>query len=295
MSVWKLLKECEIPEKELQYMEVGDYFFYTGNIDKTGFYQGKNKYIFRLEGMTTFSGTKEVHDIELSKFGDKNKTWTVSDDKRQFTNIQYFIKTHGFSKFKEIAVEKDYKLYMQARGNDLKEELSSICIETVTPYDLSTDYYSKPTVDIDYDNSKKDIYENTSIIYKYDNDETNKEETKMSEKMKEVIEVNADAAKMAAKIVAGNTLNTAVMEKVMPQLPMLVRGYAGTPLGNVVIANLVSFGVSNFMEGNDKAEWVADAMMVAAMTKALGSFNLEKILKDVIATAGVDIPTVTAE
>lgn len=293
MNVWKLLKDCEIPEKELQYMEVGDYFFYTGNIDSTGFYRGKSKYIFKLEGMTTYSGTREVHDIELSKFGG-NKTWTVSDDKRQFTNVQYFIKIHGFDSLKEIAVEKDYKNYMEICGHDLIKEIK------LEKDDITYSSSNTIILDIDYENGIIINNErNVSNEYVYececDGYETNEEETKMSEKMKEIIEDNAEAAKVAAKIVAGRTLNEAVMDKVVPQLPMLIRGYAKTPIGAVVVANLVNFGVQNFMQDNEKAAWVADAMMVAAMTEALSSFNLEKILKEVIATAGVDIPMVTAE
>lgn len=262
-EVWKQLKDSEIDEGYTSHMSVGDYFIYTGNIDKNGHYNGKKKYIFKLVG-----------DMQFSKFGSTN-TWTVTKDKQKFANVKWLINKYGIDMLKEIALEDDFDKY------------------------ISTEHYASGLIDIS-DNITTDDKPNLrkysgGLIFTDSTVATNlnKEENKMSEKVKDLIEDNADAAKVAAKIVAGDTLNSALMEKVVPQLPLLVRGYASTPLGKIVLANLVNFGVDNFMQDNPKAAWVADAMMVAAMTDALSSFNLEKILKEVIDTAGVVIPEVS--
>ena len=112
------------------------------------------------------------------------------------------------------------------------------------------------------------------------------EKTKMS-KTKQVVNDNVEAAKNAAVISAGKALNAAIAEKVKGQLPLMARGYAETPIGAIVIANLVNFAVQNFAAHNDKARWVADAMLQAAMVDFVSSFNIESMLKEVLDTAKV--------
>lgn len=269
-NIWKKLKEAEITQNHTSYMAQGDYFIYTGNVDKSGHYNGQKKYIFKLEG-----------DMQFSKFGSDSKTWTVPENKQRFANVQWLVAEHGVGMLEEIALSSDFEEYMKIK----KEKKMAVCTQPASTNNL---LYSgiEPTTWV-----KQEADTSTEYII---GNNLNKEENKMSDKIKEVIEDNADAAKVAAQVVAGKTLNDAVMQKVVPQLPILVRGYASTPLGAVVLANVVNFGVQNFMQDNVKAEWVADAMMVAAMTDALSSFNLEKILKEVIDTAGVVIPEVTA-
>lgn len=116
------------------------------------------------------------------------------------------------------------------------------------------------------------------------------EKSKMSNKMKETLNDNEVSARVAARITAGKTINAAVLEKLKPQLPLMVRGYADTAFAPIVIANLVNFAVSSFAADNDKAVWAANAMMDAAMTEFMASFNIEKILKEVLSSVDVTIP-----
>ena len=115
-------------------------------------------------------------------------------------------------------------------------------------------------------------------------------EINMNDKVKRTVNANVDAAKTAASITAGKTLNKIVADKVTPQLPLMVRGYAGTPLGTVVIANVADFAVKQFMPHNEKANIATDAMMQAAMVELLGSFDLEKIVNEVVSS--VELPVV---
>lgn len=111
-----------------------------------------------------------------------------------------------------------------------------------------------------------------------------------NEKINTVLNNNANAAKTAAMVASGKALNNTIMQKVRPQLPMMVRGYSDHPLSNVVLANLFSFAIDNFASDNRKAKWVADAMLVAAMTEFMESFNIEDFMKEILDVAAISIP-----
>ena len=96
------------------------------------------------------------------------------------------------------------------------------------------------------------------------------------------VEKNTESAKIAAGIAAGKAVNNAVMKKVAPHLPMMLRGYADHPLAKVAVANLVMYAVQNFLPENKKAVWAADAMMDSSMVEFFESFNLEEILTGIL-------------
>lgn len=118
---------------------------------------------------------------------------------------------------------------------------------------------------------------------------TNKSEgIKMKTCATDLTKANVVASKAAAQHVAGKVLNKALLTKIRPQLPMLARGYADHALANVVVANIANFAVSNFASDNAKAKLAADAMMIAAMTEFLSSFNVEDIVAELL--EGVTLP-----
>lgn len=106
--------------------------------------------------------------------------------------------------------------------------------------------------------------------------------------MTKIKDRNVEAAKSGAKIAAGKAINAVVMSKVKPQLPMMVRGYADTPIGAIVIANMVSAGVDQFMPENRKARQVADLMLDASMTEFFSNFNIEKMFSELLASANIE-------
>jgi len=128
----------------------------------------------------------------------------------------------------------------------------------------------------------------------YTNEKVTKEKEKTmnvkNKRIENMLNVNTDSAKVASSIAAGSTLNKVVLDKIKPQLPVFLRGYAEQPLASVVLANLVVFAVQNFAKDNKRAEWVAESMLVAAMTEFMTSFDLEGLLNEVITTASVNVP-----
>ena len=106
--------------------------------------------------------------------------------------------------------------------------------------------------------------------------------------MNQVTEANVTASKAAAQVTAGNVLNKTLLTKLRPQLPMLARGYAEHAFADVVVANLANFAVANFASDNKRAKWATEAMMIAAMSKFMESFNIEDIVANML--EGIDIP-----
>lgn len=113
---------------------------------------------------------------------------------------------------------------------------------------------------------------------------SNKESNKMTAKTAAtaLIAKNKSAAITTAKITVGKAAMKQVTKLVSPKLPMMVRGYADTPVGRLLIANIFSFAVANYMANNKKAAIVADAMLEGAMMETMSSLNLEEMLEDLL-------------
>jgi hypothetical protein len=115
-------------------------------------------------------------------------------------------------------------------------------------------------------------------------DTTSKQPTgaDMNTSISGTINKNTDAAKQAAIVVAGSTLNSLIASRMGKQLPRKYRKLANHPMANIVIANMASFAVQNFASDNNKAKIATEAMMQAAMQDFLQSFNIEQIIGEVL-------------
>ncbi len=106
-----------------------------------------------------------------------------------------------------------------------------------------------------------------------------------------MLEANKDAAGNTAKLVAGRIINARLSKIVKPKLPMYARGYAGTPIGEAVIANVVASALIHFMPSNQKVVLAADSMIQAAMLEFAGSFDIEGMVDELL--DGVKLPEFT--
>jgi len=125
----------------------------------------------------------------------------------------------------------------------------------------------------------------------------NNEETKMASKLSKVKDKNVTAAKGAAAQAAGKILNKTIKEKMKPHLPMMVRGYADHALADVMVANIFSFVADNYLSGDTqaKAQFASEAMLQAAMVDLVASFNLEKLVQDVLSNVELPVGETDAE
>jgi len=116
------------------------------------------------------------------------------------------------------------------------------------------------------------------------NETHNEKENIITGILDKVVKENSTAAKQGALFVTGKTLNNVVKDMIRSKIPMVYRGFLDSPLSDIAVANIANFAVDNFAPSNDKARLASKAMMVAAMTSAIESLNIEAIIKDVLGT-----------
>lgn len=122
---------------------------------------------------------------------------------------------------------------------------------------------------------------------------TKKETTEMAnnggimEKGKNAIKATAGAQKQmlvqAATLEAGEILRDQLMKQIVPKLPMVLRGYASTPLGAVVVMNIVGVGIRTAMpqfQPNHPILKISDASVVVSYQEAVKTLNIAGIIEE---------------
>jgi len=87
----------------------------------------------------------------------------------------------------------------------------------------------------------------------------------------------------AATLEAGSILREQVVGTIGPKLPMMLRGYAATPLGQVVMMNLVGVAIRTAkpnLASDHPILAVTDAAVVGAYQDAIKQLNIDKMLSD---------------
>ncbi len=84
-----------------------------------------------------------------------------------------------------------------------------------------------------------------------------------------LVEGNKTAFKANASRRAGMMFNERAVALIKPKLPVMVRGYADTDLGEFVIANMIAAAIIKFGYTNEKLLMLADAGVVAANDQLL--------------------------
>lgn len=100
------------------------------------------------------------------------------------------------------------------------------------------------------------------------------------------VDQNKEAAIIAAKMEAGRVINKQVIKQAAKHVPFWAKGYLDTPLAPVVLANAVAM-LGNHT-GNAKVQKVSELMLLAAADVTVQSFNLDKIIDDVL--SGIKLP-----
>lgn len=206
--------------------------------------------------------------VDLKCIANSNKFTTK---KTNCVNVE-FLKYHGFFS-KEFITPSSLVEYNEIiNNNEIPLSGSEKCVlgETVPPYVLP-----------DIKNYSIQAAAAEQIDKAVLNQPKTKQEKQMS-KMNMIVNNNVEAAKTGALITAGRTLNSVVKDKLVAQVPRKYRNLVKHPLADVVIANAASFAVQTFAKTNYKAKVATDAMMQAAMIEFFGSFNIEKIISDVL-------------
>lgn len=110
-------------------------------------------------------------------------------------------------------------------------------------------------------------------------------------KIANIVAANKSAVVNAAKLEAGKIALTQITKVAAKKAPFMIKGYIDTPIGRVVIANLLSVAVDQYAPTNQKAKVVASAAMEAAMLEMVQSFNIAEMIDEMV--KGIDISTFT--
>ncbi|WCZ57341.1 hypothetical protein K18_008 [Salmonella phage Kenya-K18] len=110
-------------------------------------------------------------------------------------------------------------------------------------------------------------------------------------KIANIVAANKSAVVNAAKLEAGKIALTQITKVAAKKAPFMIKGYIDTPIGRVVIANLLSVAVDQYAPSNQKAKAVAGTAMEAAMLEMVQSFNIAEMIDEMV--KGIDISTFT--
>lgn len=110
-------------------------------------------------------------------------------------------------------------------------------------------------------------------------------------KIANIVAANKSAVVNAAKLEAGKIALTQITKVAAKKAPFMIKGYIDTPIGRVVIANLLSVAVDQYAPTNQKAKAVVGAAMEAAMLEMVQSFNIAEMIDEMV--KGIDISTFT--
>ena len=102
-----------------------------------------------------------------------------------------------------------------------------------------------------------------------------------------VVNRNKDAATAAAYLEAGRIATSQVSKLAAKHLPMMVRGYADTPAGRIVLANLAQAAFAQFRPQEPKLVKLGNAMNASAYQELLQTFNVEGFIDDLLGNASV--------
>ena len=110
--------------------------------------------------------------------------------------------------------------------------------------------------------------------------------TKLKNTALVTVDQNKEALIIASKMEAGRIINKQVLKQLSPHLPFFLQGYTKSPLAPIVAANLVAM-VANHTQ-NQKLSKVSELMLLGAADSGVASFNLDKIVDDIL--AGIKLP-----
>ncbi len=220
---------------------------------------------------TYASQSSKFHKREFGKKGDRyiingypfkeEQICILNKDLLELENLNNFVLDYvnEFIYYKEADLEQKEKV-MLGNGQD------------TTTADIYWDGISSTTTD--------------TIM----NNETNKEGNNMNKITKiaeNAVQINKEALILAAKLEVGKVAIAQLKKVVTPKLPYPVRGYADSPLFNIVLANAVGITLREYAQGNEKAQIVSEAMIQSAAVEMMSSFDINGMINDMLENVDV--------
>jgi len=106
-------------------------------------------------------------------------------------------------------------------------------------------------------------------------------------------ESNKEAFVVSTKQQVGTAVLQKLTKVVGPKAPLMVRGYIDTPVGRVILANILAAAAVKYFPNNGKLLYAAEAATFAAMDEVLREFDVQGIVSDILDGITIDVPTNT--
>ena len=106
-------------------------------------------------------------------------------------------------------------------------------------------------------------------------------------KVNSIVSKNVDLGTSAAFLEAGRIANNQLSSIAGKKLPIMVRAYADTALGRLILANIALLAQEHFRPDDEKLKKLANAMTVSAYQEVLQQFDIEQFIDDLLSNATI--------
>ena len=106
-------------------------------------------------------------------------------------------------------------------------------------------------------------------------------------KIDSLLSQNKAAATTAAVLEAGRIANNQLSAVAGKKLPIMVRAYADTALGRLLLANVALMARDHFRPEDERLGKLVNAMTVAAYQEVLQNFDVEQMIEDLISNSTI--------
>lgn len=110
--------------------------------------------------------------------------------------------------------------------------------------------------------------------------------TSMS-KLTAIAQKNIDLGASAAFLEAGRIANNQLSSIASKKLPIMVRAYADTALGRLLLANVALMARDHFRPNDERLGKLVNAMTVSAYQEVLQNFDVEQMIDDLVANSTI--------
>lgn len=102
-----------------------------------------------------------------------------------------------------------------------------------------------------------------------------------------IIEQNVTLGTSAAFLEAGRIANNQLSGIASKKLPIMVRAYADTALGRLILANIALMARDHFRPNDERLGKLANAMAVSAYQEVLQHFDIEQMIDDMLSNSTI--------
>jgi hypothetical protein len=113
------------------------------------------------------------------------------------------------------------------------------------------------------------------------------EQQTMSKSLSNIIEQNVSLGTSAAFLEAGRIANNQLSSICAKKMPIMIRAYADTAMGRLILANLALMARDHFRPDDERLGKLANAMTVSAYQEVLQNFDVEQMIEDMLSNSTI--------